>query len=100
MTIGNYREWFAAGDRAEAERKELAKRGDKRIGDDQPLMALNGLNELMTDEPWYGEFQRGLANTTRRDETALHARISELEQECERLRMRIAALEKANGVNP
>ena len=45
------------------------------------------------DDPWFAEFERDLARTTRRDETALAARISVLEQECERLRQRIMALE-------
>ena len=56
---------------------------------------------MVNEPPFDNWFQRDLAwaRTARRDETALHARISELEQECERLRRRIAALEKANGVN-
>jgi len=48
----------------------------------------------LPSDNWYTRAQAELVKTTRRDETALHARISELEQECERLRRRIAALEK------
>lgn len=52
----------------------------------------------MTDQTysdaWFAEMRKALAGTARRDETALHAKISELEQECARLRMRIEVLER------
>jgi polyhydroxyalkanoate synthesis regulator phasin len=53
----------------------------------------------MTDDQ-DGPYQTNMA-TGRRDVTALHARISELEQECTRLRNRVAQLERAlNLVRP
>jgi cell division protein FtsB len=44
---------------------------------------------------WFAEAHKALAQTTRRDETALHAKISELTQQVEQLRARVKLLESA-----
>lgn len=44
---------------------------------------------MSQDDPWFAEFERDLAQTTRRDEAALAAKIAILEEELAKLREQV-----------
>lgn len=64
------------------------------VSEDRAYQAQQASFGPHSDDPfWTNWYQRQLGQSTRKDEHAMYARICLLEQECERLRERVAALE-------